>query len=260
MTPYSTFAQDAFAGKTVMITGAASGMGLEASRAFASKQAQVVMCDLNADALERAANDLRQNGAAVHTCVMDVADQPSVDAAFAWCDTNLNSLDILVTCAAISSTKKIPDQDRALWRHVLEVNLLGTFFCVQAAIARMVKQPLGGSILCVASDAGVNGGGGLVVDTPYAASKAATLSLVKSVAREMAGRNVRINALNPGPTDSPFMDIISPDLKERIAASLPMRRMGRPSDMAAAILYICSADAPFVYGSAVDVNGGSIFR
>jgi 3-oxoacyl-[acyl-carrier protein] reductase len=112
----------------------------------------------------------------------------------------------------------------------------------------------------VASDAGVHGGGGLIADTAYAASKAGTLSLVKSVAREMAGKKVRINALNPGPTDSPMHSHIDPALKERIAANLPMRRMGHPSDMAAAILFLCSDAASFVYSAALDVDGGSMFR
>ncbi|WP_216665551.1 SDR family NAD(P)-dependent oxidoreductase [Pseudoruegeria sp. HB172150] len=260
MSLYSTFAPDAFSGKTVMITGAASGMGLEAARAFAAKQAEVLMCDINASTLDSAAKDIRSAGGTVHALEMDVADQSSVDAAFASCDELLDSLDVLITCAAIGSTARIPDQDRALWRHVMEVNLLGTFFCAQAAIARMKKQESGGNILCIASDAGVNGGGGLVVDTAYAASKAGTLSLVKSIARELSGGNIRINALNPGPTDSPFMAKIGDELKGRIAGSLPVRRMGKPSDMAAAMLYICSDDAPFLYGNAVDVNGGSIFR
>jgi 3-oxoacyl-[acyl-carrier protein] reductase len=104
------------------------------------------------------------------------------------------------------------------------------------------------------------GGGGLIADTAYAASKAGTLSLVKSVARELAGKKVRINALNPGPTDSPMHSHIDQALKDRIAANLPIRRMGRPEDMAAAILFLCSDAASFVYGSALDADGGSMFR
>jgi 3-oxoacyl-[acyl-carrier protein] reductase len=84
--------------------------------------------------------------------------------------------------------------------------------------------------------------------------------MVKSVARELAGKNVRINALNPGPTDSPMHSHIDQSLKERIAANLPMRRMGRPEDMAAAIMFLCSDAASFTYGAALDVDGGSMFR
>lgn len=257
---YDSFASDAFRGKTALVTGGASGIGLECSHALAAKGAEVVLSDLNEDDVHNQASRLRDAGLNAHALVMNVANQSGIDEGFAWCDEHLPQLDILVTCAGIGSTTKIPQQDWALWRHVLDVNLMGTFFCVQAAIKRMGDQTDGGRIVCVASDAGVNGGGGLVVDTPYAASKAATLSLVKSVARELAGGNIRINALSPGPTDSPFMAKISPELKSRIAAGIPAGRMGRPSDMAAAILFLCSDEADFVYGSAMDVNGGSIFR
>lgn len=257
---YDSFTSGAFVGKTVLVTGGASGIGLECSRAFAAKGAEVVVSDLNDEDVQNQASRLLDEGLNVHPLVIDVADQSSIDGGFAWCDEKLAQLDILVTCAGIGSTMKIPEQDWALWRHVLDVNLMGTFFCVQAAIERMSTQSGGGRIVCIASDAGVNGGGGLVVDTPYAASKAATLSMVKSVARELSGGNIRINALSPGPTDSPFMAKVSPELKTRIAAAIPVGRMGRPSDMAAAILFLCSDEAEFVYGSAMDVNGGSIFR
>jgi 3-oxoacyl-[acyl-carrier protein] reductase len=257
---YSAFANDSFAGKTVLITGAASGMGLETARAFLSKGAEVVMCDRDEDGLKRHSADLKQNGGKFHTVVVDVSDSDSIRRAFDYCDRNLARLDNVVTCAAIITAKRIFDQDWEHWQRVLSVNLLGTFFTVQAAALRMLNNPAGGNIVCVASDAGVHGGGGLIADTAYAASKAGTLSLVKSVARELAGKKVRINALNPGPTDSPMHANVDQALKDRIAANLPMRRMGRPQDMAAAILFLCSEAAGFVYGSALDVDGGSMFR
>ncbi len=258
--PYTAFADDHFAGKTVLITGAASGMGLATAHAFATKGAQVVMFDKDDAALTRSAADYRDAGLNVHDVAMDVADQDSIDAGFGWCDENIGRIDNLVTCAAIMSAKRIFDQDWALWRKVLDVNLMGTFFVVQAAARRMQAGGIGGNIVCVASDAGVNGGGGLVADTPYAASKAATLSMVKSVARELSGQKIRINALNPGPTDSPFLDFVDPGLKSKIAASLPLGRLGHPDDMSAAIMFLCSDAAQFVYGAAIDVNGGSMFR
>lgn len=257
---YSTFAENCFAGKSVLITGAASGMGLETARAFASKGAEVVMADRDAVGLQRYSAELRETGASIHTVTVDVSDPDSIVEAFAYCDANLARLDNLVTCAAVITAKRIFEQDWAHWHRVLDVNLLGTFFTVQAALKRMLENPDGGNIVCIASDAGVQGGGGLIADTAYAASKAATLSMVKSLARELAGKKIRINALNPGPTDSPMHSHIDPALKERIAANLPMRRMGRPDDMASAILFLCSDAASFTYGSALDVDGGSMFR
>lgn len=257
---YPTFADNCFSGRTVLITGAASGMGLETARAFAAKGAEVVMADRDEAGLERYGAELRQGGSTIHTVKVDVGDQGSIARAFDYCDANLARLDNVVTCAAIITAKRIFEQDWEHWQRVLNVNLLGTFFTVQAAAKRMLDNPAGGNIVCVASDAGVKGGGGLIADAAYAASKAGTLSLVKSVARELAGKNVRINALNPGPTDSPMHAHIEPSLKERIAANLPMGRMGRPTDMAAPILFLCSDAASFVYGAALDSDGGSMFR
>lgn len=257
---YPTFADDAFAGRTVLVTGAAGGMGYETARAFLSKGAEVVMCDRDLDGLKLRQSTLQGLSGKAHVVPVDTGDPDSIKRIFDYCDANLSRLDNVVTCAAIITARKIPDQDWAHWQRVLGINLLGTFFTVQGAVARMLDNAQGGNIVCVASDAGVHGGGGLIADTAYAASKAGTLSLVKSVARELAGKNVRINALNPGPTDSPMHKQIDPALKERIAANLPRRRMGRPDDMAAAILFLCSPEAGFIYGAALDVDGGSMFR
>lgn len=257
---YSAFADNAFAGKTVLVTGAASGMGLETSRAFASKGAEVVMADRDRDGLGRHSRDLLARGAKVHAVPVDIADPASINELFDYCDSKLDRLDNVVTCAAIITAKRIFEQDWAHWQKVLNVNLLGTFFTVQAGVKRMLENPDGGNIVCVASDAGVHGGGGLIADTAYAASKAATLSMVKSIARELAGKKVRINGLNPGPTDSPMHSHIDQSLKDRIAGNLPIRRMGRPEDMAAGIMFLCSDAASFVYGAALDVDGGSMFR
>jgi 3-oxoacyl-[acyl-carrier protein] reductase len=257
---YATFARDSFAGKTVLVTGAASGMGFETARAFLSKGAEVVMCDRDAEGLGKRQDELKGTGGTSHKVVADMGDPDSINRMFDYCDARLARLDNVVTCAAIITAKRIPEQGWAHWQHVLGVNLLGTFFTVQGAVQRMQGNADGGNIVCVASDAGVHGGGGLIADTAYAASKAGTLSLVKSVARELAGKKVRINALNPGPTDSPMHSHIDQALKDRIAANLPIRRMGRPQDMAAAILFLCSDAASFVYGAALDVDGGSMFR
>lgn len=257
--PSDAFARDHFAGQTVLITGAAGGMGLEAARSFAAHEAHVLLTDLDGAAVERHAAAICAAGNKACATALDVSDPASIQAAFAYADAQLGKIDNLVTCAAVITSKRIADMDWQHWRRVLDVNLLGTFFVVQQAVARM-RASDGGRIVCVASDAGVRGGGGLIADAAYAASKAGVLSLVKSVARELAGMGIRINALNPGPSDTPMHRDISPELKTRIADGLPMKRMGRPDDMAAAILFLCSSGASFVYGAALDADGGSMFR
>ena len=100
----------------------------------------------------------------------------------------------------------------------------------------------------------------MIADVAYAASKAGVLSMIKSLAREYAGRGVSINALTPGPTDTPMHDGVSAELKQRIADGLPIGRMGHPDDMAAAVMFLCSPAARFVYGASLNVDGGALFE
>jgi 3-oxoacyl-[acyl-carrier protein] reductase len=252
---WQAFAPDCFTGRVTVVTGAAGGIGLEAATAFHAHGARVVMADVNSALLGKAA--ARLPGA---TAVpLDVADSDQVATKFAQISAEHGPIDHLVHAAAIITAKPFLEQDAAHWRRVLDVNLVGSFSVVKAALGPMADRGAG-TIVVVASDAGFRGGGGLIADAPYAASKAGVLSLVKSVAREFAGSGVRINALVPGPTDTPLHSGVSGELKQRIAAGLPVRRMGRPDDMAAAILFLSSPAARFVYGSALDVDGGSMLR
>lgn len=257
--PADAFARDAFAGQTVLITGAAGGMGLETSRAFARHGATVMLTDRDQAAVERAAGEIVAQGGKALATAIDVGSFESIQTAFEIADRKLGRLDHVVTCAAVITTVKALDQTWSHWQRVLDINLLGTFFVAQQALLRMIPQG-SGNIVCVASDAGIRGGGGLIADAAYAASKAGVQSLVKSLAREMAGKGIRINALNPGPSDTPMHSTISQEVKDRIAEGLPMKRMGRPSDMAGAILFLCSSASSFVYGAGLDADGGSMFR
>jgi 3-oxoacyl-[acyl-carrier protein] reductase len=252
---WQEFGPDGFADRLVLVTGAASGIGLEAARAFHAHGARVVMADVNGSLLSRVAAGL-PGATAVP---LDISNDDQVVTAFAQIHAEHGPIDHLVHAAAIITAKRFLEQDAAHWRRVLDVNLVGSFSVVRAVLGPMVDRGAG-TIVVVASDAGFRGGGGLIVDAPYAASKAGVLSLVKSVAREFAGSGVRINALVPGPTDTSMHAAVSGELKQRIAAALPVGRMGRPDDMAAAILFLSSPAARFVYGSALDVDGGSMLR
>ena len=257
--PADAFAIDHFSGQSVLITGACGGMGQEVARSFARHGAHVLLGDIDTAGLATLAGAIRAEGGKADTLALDVGNPDSIAAGFAAIDRLTPQLDHVVTCAAIITAKKTPQQDWAHWRRVLDINLLGTFFVVRAALERMTPRNRG-TIVCVASDAGTRGGGGLIADAAYAASKAGVQSIVKSVAREFSGSGIRINALNPGPTDTPMHKGISDDLKARIADGLPMKRMGQPQDMAGAILFLCSSAASFVYGAGLDADGGSQFR
>lgn len=246
---------DGFTDRVVVVTGAAGGIGLEAATAFHAYGARVVLLDVDAARLDGAATALP--GALA--LPLDITDADRVAAAFDRIRAEHGPVDHLVHAAAVITAKPLLEQDTEHWRRVLDVNLVGSFSVVRAAVAQMAPRGTG-TIVAVASDAGFRGGGGLIADAAYAASKAGVLSLVKSVAREFAGSGVRINALVPGPTDTPLHARVSDELKQRIAAGLPVGRMGRPDDMAAAILFLSSPAAPFVYGAAIDVDGGSMLR
>lgn len=235
----------------MLVTGAAGGMGAEIARAFASFGADVVAADKSASGGED------QRG--ITRLQFDASEESSVSSLFERVDKMYGRLDHVIHAAAVIAATKFMDATPKHWRFMLDVNLVGTFCVVQESLRRMLPAG-GGNIVLVASDAGFRGGGGLVADAPYAASKAGVLSLVKSVAREFAGSGVRINALSPGPSDTPMHSTLPDGLKERIAAALPMKRMGQPSDMAGAALFLCSPAADFVYGASLDVDGGSMFR
>jgi 3-oxoacyl-[acyl-carrier protein] reductase len=213
------------------------------------------MLDVNAEQLRQAAAGL-PGAVAVP---LDITDGDRVAAAIAGLQAEHGPVEHLVHAAAIITANRFFEQDADHWRRVLDVNLVGSFSVIRAALDQMVPRGTG-TIVAVASDAGFRGGGGLIADAAYAASKAGVLSLVKSVAREFAGSGVRINALVPGPTDTPLHAGVSDELKQRIAAGVPVGRMGRPDDMAAAILFLSSPAARFVYGAALDVDGGSMLR
>ncbi|TNC24112.1 SDR family NAD(P)-dependent oxidoreductase [Amycolatopsis alkalitolerans] len=247
------FASDGFAGRVALVTGAAGGMGLAAAQAFAACGARVVLADRDEDGVREAAVP----GATA--LVLDVTDESAVARAVDGIVEETGRLDHVLHCAAVITACHSREADAAHWRRVLDINLVGAFVVAQAALRHMEKAG-SGTVVLVASDAGFRGGGGLIADSAYAASKAGVLSLVKSLAREFASTGVRVNALVPGPSDTPMHAAVPAELKQRIATAIPVGRMGRPGDMAAAALFLSSPGASFVHGAALDVDGGLMLR
>ncbi|MGH3311720.1 MAG: SDR family NAD(P)-dependent oxidoreductase [Streptomyces sp.] len=180
--------------------------------------------------------------------------------AFAALEARIARVDHVAHCAAVITSTPTPtlDADAAHWRRVLD-NLIRAFLVAQESLRRMAEVQRG-TMALVASDAGYRDGGGLIADAPYAASNAGVLSLVKSLVREFEGSGARVNALVPGPTDTPMHEGIAHRMKERIAAGIPLGCMGRPEDMAAAIVFLSSAAGSFIHGAAPHVDGGAMLR
>ncbi|MFV0452501.1 MAG: SDR family NAD(P)-dependent oxidoreductase [Propioniciclava sp.] len=253
---WSCLRPDTFADTVALVTGAAGGMGSRIVQAFADLGATVIATDADQAAVDRLAD---QVGASVHPRRMDVTSRASVTEVVTEAEQSFGRLDHVVTCAAIITATPFAAITDADWHRVFDINAYGTFVVAQQALAIM-RQQSAGHLVIVGSDAGKQGGGGLVADAAYAASKAVTLSLTKSLAREYSGCGISINALTPGPTDTPLHQGLPSEVKDRIAAGLPIRRMGHPDDMAAAVMFLCSPAARFVYGASLNVDGGSLFE
>lgn len=248
-----------FQGRVSLVTGAASGMGRETVRAFAAHGARVIAADRDGEGVEALAAELRASGGDVRGIMVDVAREASIADMYRAVDGGYGVIDNVVTCAAVITSAPSLDASWEHWRRVLDIDLLGTFFVLREGVRRMLPRG-SGNLVAVASDAGKRGGGGAIADAAYAAAKAGVLATVKSLAREFRGRGLRVNSLVPGVTDTPMHTGVSAELRERIAAGIPIGRLATPGEMAAAILFLCSDAASYMYAASLNVDGGSLFE
>jgi 3-oxoacyl-[acyl-carrier protein] reductase len=252
------FAADAFNDTVTVVTGAAGGMGLATAEIFAAHGGSVVLADRDTERLDAAVAELDVGDRAV-AVQLDLADPDSIVALFDRAEEAFGEIDNGVNCAGIMSSVPMDAVTPEIWDTVNAINLRGAFLFTQEAYRRMLPHGRG-SVVLVASDAAKRGGGGLIADIPYAASKAGVTSIVKSVSRARAGSGIRINGLCPGASDTPMHSTIDEATKERIAAGIPLGRMGRPLDMARAIAFLSSELASYVYGETINVDGGTVLE
>jgi 3-oxoacyl-[acyl-carrier protein] reductase len=233
--------------RVVVVTGGASGIGKAIAEEFAAKGWRVVAADRDLAALGTASPEIDR-------VRLDVTDPDSVNAMYEHIARVYGRLDACVTCAGIITKSKLLEMTVEEWNRNQQVNLLGTFLCVQGAYRAMI--PAGqGSIVAIASDTAKRGGG-RIGTSAYAASKAGVLALVKSAAREMVDTGIRINAVCPGPVDSPMHQDVSPELRAQAESGVPLGRFAAPSEIATSVYFIASPEASFVYGTSFDVDGG----
>jgi NAD(P)-dependent dehydrogenase (short-subunit alcohol dehydrogenase family) len=244
------------AGKTALVTGASSGFGRHFARLLAEAGAKVALAARRVDALERVAADIKATGGEAAVLAMDVTDRASVERGVAGAEAALGPITILVNNAGIPSGAFFTKTTEEEWRSVMSVNLDGVFRVGQEAARRMAANRTGGSIINIASLLGLGVIKGL---STYSATKAAVISLTKSMALELARDRVRVNALAPGYFATEFNDAyLASEPGRRMMARVPMARAGEVHELDGPLLLLASDAGAFMTGSVVTVDGGHL--
>jgi len=245
-------------GKTVVVTGGGGGIGGAACRRFAREGARVAVLDLNPEAAEQVAAQLRADGAGAEALRCDITDRASVDAAVEAVQARLGPIDVLVNNAGWDVFRPFTRTEPAQWDRLIAVNLTGALHMHHAVLPGMVARKAG-RIVNIASDAARVGSSGEAV---YAACKGGLVAFSKTIAREHARHGITVNVVCPGPTDTAlFADYKegagNPEkLMEAFTRAIPLGRIGRPEDLPGAIAFFASDDAAFVTGQVLSVSGG----
>jgi len=239
--------------KICIVTGAAQGIGLATATKFAREGAHVIVCDLRPEGVEAAVAACRGQGPQAHRGhVVDVTDRVSVDLMVAAVLAEFGRIDVLVNNAGITKDARLQKMSLAQFDAVIDVNLRGVFHCAQAVADTMVAQG-SGVILNASSVVGIYGNFG---QTNYAASKFGVIGFTKTWSRELGPKGIRVNAVAPGFVETPILGTVPDKVLAEMREHVPLRRLGRPEEIANVYAFLASDEASYVNGAVLEVSGG----
>jgi 3-oxoacyl-[acyl-carrier protein] reductase len=243
-------------GRVALVTGASQGIGRACALALAGAGATVACAARNQEKLEQVVAEIKSSGGAASAVRMDVGSEDEIKSAVKAILAEFGKVEILVNNAGITRDQLIMRMKRADWDDVIATNLTGPFLCIQQVIGSMLKQRWG-RIINVTSIFGQIGQAG---QANYAASKAGLIGLTMAVAREVASRNITVNAVAPGWIETAMTAGLSDDLRQQVVKMVPLGRPGSDMDVAHAVRFLASEEAGYITGQVLGVNGGMLMR
>jgi 3-oxoacyl-[acyl-carrier protein] reductase len=238
--------------RTAFITGASRGIGRACALALAQAGSRVAVAARSLDQLEALASEIRSQGQEAFAVTIDLANPESIKEAITKTAKDFGPIAILVNNAGITKDNLALRMKKEDWDTVIATNLTGAFLTIQQVLHGMMRERWG-RIINIASVVGEMGNPG---QANYVASKAGLIGLTKSIAQEMGSRNITVNAVAPGFVETDMTHGLSGELKEKMLANIPLKRIGRPEDVAAAVRFLASEEASYITGHVLDVNGG----
>lgn len=245
-------------GKNVVVTGAGGGIGAAICRRFGAEGCTVGLFDLNEDAAKEAATATEAAGGKAHAYRADITDYDAVTKAVARFESDAGAIDVLVNNAGWDKFAAFLETDPALWDKVIAINLRGPINMHHAVLKGMAERR-SGKVINISSDAGRVGSSGEAV---YSACKGGIIAMTKTLAREMARNGVTLNAICPGPTDTPLFHSFVGEgeagrkIHAALEKSIPLRRLGQPDDMPGMVAFLASDDASYITGQVISISGG----
>jgi NAD(P)-dependent dehydrogenase (short-subunit alcohol dehydrogenase family) len=240
--------------KVALITGGASGIAKATAELFAREGAVIIVADAAVEAGNETVGCIQKKGGRASFSRVDVSNAQQVARTIGGAIEAFGRIDILFNGAAILAYGTVVETDEEMWNRMIAINLTGTFLCCRAVVPHMIRQG-GGSIINVASTTGAHDASARAV--AYVTSKGGVTLFTRALAIDHAHQGIRVNALCPGPTDTPMLrNAMTPEQLEQFAKTYPMGRLARPEELATAALFLASDESSFVTGSAMYVDGG----